>query len=329
MKKILTLLLLGSFYLVTAQVNRPNQEGDTLYFDKWYRRVAKEVSSQYALIEKIQMQQKPRGYWLAFYQQDSTTQKAIKTEVVFSTMLRWLRREGQHTYFWENGNKKEQGLRKRGKRIGIWKQWYKDGTMHTEYEYFDTKPGTNGTLSRLVNFWNPSGELLVENGNGNYEFTKDNGETVKGQYVNYNKEGAWEGFRKDSTKMYRDIYKEDVFQQGESWDEEGKRYTYTKISERGQYSEGRQGLVKLISENFKVPEFAKQMGIEGSTIISFEVSKEGKVENFKVVQGLCKPCDQEAMRVAKMLKKWEPGKLRGQIARFRYRLPFGIRLTSK
>ena len=85
----------------------------------------------------------------------------------------------------------------------------------------------------------------------------------------------------------------------------------------------------MISENFKVPKYATEMAIEGITKIGFIVNKEGKVEGIEVMQPLCKPCDQEAIRVVKLLKDWTPGKLRGQKANMKYTLPFRIKLTAK
>jgi len=331
MKKVLVLFLLCYSSVGFSQFTRDHRKGDTIYYDSRYKVTSKELAKQYSIIKEINKQVKPRIYLLERYKLDTTSQEFIKYEIFYSNYVRWISREGKNTIFWKNGQKQEEGNRKKGKPIGIWQNWYKDGTKMAEYEYFDendvSKP--KGRSYRLVNFWNREGEQIVKDGTGNYFLKKDNGEEILGSYVNYEKEGIWKGFRKDGTKMYEDSYKEGVFQQGESWDEVGNRYTYEKISERGEYSEGRRGLIRMISENFKVPKYATEMAIEGITKIGFIVNKEGKVEGIEVVQPLCEPCDQEAIRVVKLLKDWTPGKLRGQKANMKYTLPFRIKLTAK
>jgi TonB family protein len=331
MKKLFLVLLLGTSYIVSAQFNRPYQEGDTVYYNKRYRIVNKELGTQYAVIKDIQTQERKKVYTAEFYQKDTESKEFTKTEIFSSKSMRFISREGMNTIFWENGQKKEEGNRIKGKRMGIWVEWYQDGTKMSEYEYFDDKEVSNskGTSPRLVNFWNQQGEPIVKDGNGNYFLKNDDGEEYMGKYVNSQKEGVWQGFRKNGSKIYEESYKAGVLQQGESWDKAGNRYTYDQLTVKGEYSEGRKGLVKVISENFKVPKFASEMGIEGTSRISFEVNKEGSVENIEVYQSLCKPCDQEAIRVVKLMKKWKPSKSRGQNVRSKYVLPFRIKLTSK
>ena len=331
MKKIFLIFLLGCCYITSAQFNRPYQKGDTLHYDKWYRTIDKALATQFMIIKDIQTQEKKKMYLLERYELDLTSKEPTKKEVFSSTSVRWISREGKNTIFWENGKKKEEGKRKKGKLIGIWKNWYKDGTIMSEHEYFEPEdtPKSKQKGYHLVNFWNRKGELMVKDGTGNYFLKYDDGDEVQGEMIRYNKEGLWKGFRKNGSKKYEEIYKEGELVQGESWDEEGNRYTYITLYEKGEYSEGRNGLVRMISENFKVPKYASEMGIEGTTKIGFEVNKEGKIDNIEVVWPLCEPCDQEAIRVVKLLENWKPAKRRGQNSRMKYTLPFRIKLTAK
>lgn len=59
---------------------------------------------------------------------------------------------------------------------------------------------------------------------------------------------------------------------------------------------------KFISENLKYPKAALENKIEGTVHIDYKVSHKGKVLDAKVISGLGHGCDEEAVRLVKMLK---------------------------
>jgi len=73
---------------------------------------------------------------------------------------------------------------------------------------------------------------------------------------------------------------------------------------------GYSNFYKTISKSIKYPVKAKQLGTEGRVFIEFVVDQHGNPINLKVIKGIGNNCDQEAMRVLKLMK-WEPGKQRG------------------
>jgi len=331
MKKLLLIIFFGSYSILSAQYFKKYQKEDTIYYNDRYRFVEKEMATRFAIVKDINKENPSEKYVLDFYHLDKDSKEFFKRESLSTRSAYYISRQGKNTFYRKNGFKEEEGNRVNNKPMGIWTYWYEDGTKKSQYEFFDSKQTAmkRKKKSRLVNFWSPSGELLVENGKGTYYFEKDNGDIVKGNYLNSKKEGVWEGFRKDGTKRYSEKYVKDSLIGGESWDKQGNKYLYYEVSEKGVYSQGREAMVKIIRENFKVPKFAIENGIEGTTIISFEVNTEGSMENIQVAQYLCGPCSEEAIRVTKLLKKWKPGKTRGQLSRIKYNLPFHITLTSK
>lgn len=83
---------------------------------------------------------------------------------------------------------------------------------------------------------------------------------------------------------------------------------------------------KFIARNFKFPEMARQMGIQGKVYINFEISKDGSVKNVQVVRGVDELLDEEAIRVIKQLPKFTPAKQRGKPVRVQYTVPINARL---
>jgi protein TonB len=65
---------------------------------------------------------------------------------------------------------------------------------------------------------------------------------------------------------------------------------------------------KFIMNRIVYPEDAKQRKKEGLVYISFTISKEGKVEDVKVMKGkgLDPSCDAEAIRVIKSMPDFTP-----------------------
>jgi len=80
-------------------------------------------------------------------------------------------------------------------------------------------------------------------------------------------------------------------------------------------------LVNFLSKNLKYPELAKRAGITGKVIVDFVIDIDGKISDIKVVKGIGYGCDEEAIRVIKLMPKWIPAKIDGKPIRFKLSLP--------
>lgn len=74
------------------------------------------------------------------------------------------------------------------------------------------------------------------------------------------------------------------------------------------YPGGHQAMNEFLIENIKYPVEAKKAKEEGKVYVSFVVNTDGSLSNFKVQKGVCESLDQEALRVVKLMPKWNPGK---------------------
>jgi len=54
------------------------------------------------------------------------------------------------------------------------------------------------------------------------------------------------------------------------------------------------------------------------------VEKDGSLSNARVLRGIGGGCDEEAVRVIKMMPNWIPGRQRGTPVRVQFNLPFGF-----
>ena len=87
------------------------------------------------------------------------------------------------------------------------------------------------------------------------------------------------------------------------------------------------GLMKYIQKNVKYPAIAKEYNITGKVYVSFIVDKSGSVTNVKIVRGVDKNLDAEAVRVVKSLPKYKPGRQRGISVRVMFTIPINFTLN--
>ncbi len=81
---------------------------------------------------------------------------------------------------------------------------------------------------------------------------------------------------------------------------------------------------KHIAKNFRYPELAQEMGIQGRVNIMFVIQKDGSIGNVQM-RGPDKNLETEARRIIDKLPKMVPGKQRGQAVK----VPFSIPITFK
>ncbi len=81
---------------------------------------------------------------------------------------------------------------------------------------------------------------------------------------------------------------------------------------------------KHISKNFRYPEIAQEMGVQGRVNIMFVIQKDGSIGNVRM-RGPDKNLEKEAARIIAKLPRMTPGKQRGRAVR----VPFSIPITFK
>jgi len=110
-------------------------------------------------------------------------------------------------------------------------------------------------------------------------------------------------------------------------EEESDDEFFMVVENMPEFPGGDLGLMKYIQKNVKYPPIAKQYNITGKVYVSFIVEKSGYVSNVKVVRGVDKNLDAEAVRVVNSLPKYKPGKQRGKPARVMFTIPINFTLN--
>jgi protein TonB len=104
----------------------------------------------------------------------------------------------------------------------------------------------------------------------------------------------------------------------------------TFVDEVAVFPGGTNEMMLFLSRNIKYPQRALEEGIQGRVVIRFIVDKKGYIQNVKIVKGVpnCQECDDEALRVVKMMPKWKPAKNDGKIVNSYFNLPITYKLTD-
>ena len=83
-------------------------------------------------------------------------------------------------------------------------------------------------------------------------------------------------------------------------------------------------IMKHINKNFRYPEIAQEMGIQGRVFVQFMIGKDGNISGIRT-RGPDKNLEKEANRIISKLPRMTPGKQRGRPVR----VPFSIPITFK
>lgn len=91
---------------------------------------------------------------------------------------------------------------------------------------------------------------------------------------------------------------------------------------------GNSEMYKFLGKNLKYPSAAQRANIQGKVFLSFIVEKDGSITDIETMKGIGFGCDEEAMRVVKLMPKWIAGKQNGRNVRVKFTIPVFFRLDD-
>jgi len=68
----------------------------------------------------------------------------------------------------------------------------------------------------------------------------------------------------------------------------------------------------FLQKNLRYPTMAINSDVSGKVIVNFIIDEEGKIEKATILKGIGYGCDEEALRVIKLMLKWKPGMFKGK-----------------
>lgn len=87
---------------------------------------------------------------------------------------------------------------------------------------------------------------------------------------------------------------------------------FTVVEDMPEFPGGKKAMLNYLMNNIKYPENPRKEKISGTVYVQFLIKKDGSIGKSKVLRGVNKELDAEALRVVKAMPKWEPGKQSGK-----------------
>ncbi|MDJ1494571.1 energy transducer TonB [Cytophagaceae bacterium DM2B3-1] len=104
---------------------------------------------------------------------------------------------------------------------------------------------------------------------------------------------------------------------------------YVAVSVPPEFPGGLKALYDFFKKNVQYPEEAKNAKIDEILFLMFVVEKDGSISNPTIRKRLGYGCDEEALRVLKLVPKFKPAMMNDQLVRFSYAVPVRFSPTSK
>ena len=96
---------------------------------------------------------------------------------------------------------------------------------------------------------------------------------------------------------------------------------FTVVEDAPEFPGGDKKRIEYLTENIKYPDEAREFGVEGTVYVGFVVEKDGSIKDAKVLRGIGKGCEDEALRVIRLMPNWKPGTQRRRPVRVQMTLP--------
>ncbi|MBK9537480.1 MAG: energy transducer TonB [Flavobacteriales bacterium] len=81
----------------------------------------------------------------------------------------------------------------------------------------------------------------------------------------------------------------------------------------------------FLNANLKYPKEEYVAGVVGKVLVEFVVEKDGQLTNVKLYKGIpSEALNAEAVRLVRLMDRWEPATLQGEPVRYKFLQPIGF-----
>jgi periplasmic protein TonB len=103
---------------------------------------------------------------------------------------------------------------------------------------------------------------------------------------------------------------------------------YRYVEQNPEYPGGELARTKFLQNNINYPNMARESDIQGVVYITFVVGKTGEISKVQIIRGIGGGCDEEAIRVIKLMPKWIPGRQNGKPVPVWFNFPLRFTLNN-
>lgn len=237
-------------------------------------------------------------------------------------------RHGSYVEFHENGKTRERGVYHNGNRAGFTQMYYENGKAQSMLENpreGEVISGWKDTDFRIMNYWDSAGAQIVTAGTGFCRCYFFSGRKEVGKVSEGFRDSLWREYNAD-TLILREAYSKGKLVWGSRY-YKTKEYKYKKYLVEPSYSRGSEELTRIVKEHLMSPQNSNiTIFLSGTVYVTFNIQENGKATDHKVLHGFHRIADEEALRVAKLIKDWSPGLQRGRPVTTPFHLPIVFKM---
>ena len=93
------------------------------------------------------------------------------------------------------------------------------------------------------------------------------------------------------------------------------------VEDLPQFPGGAAEFMKWLTKNLKYPASAQKRNVKGKVVAQFIVNTDGTISDLELTERLETTCDQEVLRVLKMMPKWQAGMMNAKPCRTKVCIP--------
>jgi TonB family protein len=143
-------------------------------------------------------------------------------------------------------------------------------------------------------------------------------------------QGEWLGYYRGGKLSARAVYDTGRQVSASFYNEDGSRNKDMKVfMKESEYPGGLNHYIRWLNRTLRYPDSAVVHEIQGTVVIGFKVSKDGRLSEFKVDQSVDKYLDQESLRALRLMPEWEPSIIGGIFTDSYRRQPVVFRLEAQ
>lgn len=167
---------------------------------------------------------------------------------------------------------------------------------------------------------------------GAYKRTSGKLKTI-GQYDNNKRIGVWKSFGDNGELIQtidfsnNSIAPNNLSADSKYWIKRGDSFSEVKPDQAPAFIGGYSTLYRFIASTLRYPADARRFGIQGEVLISVIITKDGKIIDETIENGIGYGADEEALRVIQNIPdEWLPGLVNGEPTDIKIVIPITFKL---
>lgn len=208
--------------------------------------------------------------------------------------------DGVFIYYSDHNTYTSAGRYKDGRYIGKWETYHPNGRLRSE-EYYNDR-------YFMKNLWDSAGHQLVRDGRGKVIEYYPNGIIAnEGEYRDGYREGYWYGKHANGEIYYEENFYRGKLTKGRSRNLKGETFVYDASS----WYPLPEGGQKKMQEYLQRAAANIEHDASGTVRLSFRVTDNGNLTDFKVVRSVSRITDEAAKQIVKQGPRWIPAREHG------------------